>query len=40
MPALIDGLVRRQQAGDLHFVTFSCDHRLGYLATGAARDLF
>ena len=26
--------------GDVHFVTFSCFHRLGYLETAAARDLF
>jgi putative transposase len=25
---------------DFHFVTFSCDHRLPYLATPTARDLF
>ena len=34
------GLVRYQQTGDLHFVTFSCYHRQPYLGTPAARDLF
>jgi putative transposase len=37
---MVDGLERRQQADQLHFVTFSCYHRLGYLGTGAARGLF
>ena len=37
---MVDGLERLQQEGDLHFVTFSCFHRLGYLETAAARDLF
>ncbi|HTV54916.1 MAG TPA: transposase [Terriglobia bacterium] len=27
-------------AGDFHFLTFSCFHRLPYLGTAAARDLF
>ena len=34
------GLKRYQQAGDLHFVTFSCYHRLAYLETAPARELF
>jgi putative transposase len=34
------GLVRYQQAGCMHFITFSCFHRLPYLGTRAARDLF
>ena len=34
------GLERRQVGGDLHFVTFSCFHRLGYLKDPTARDLF
>ena len=34
------GLVRYQQAGDFHFLTFSCHHRLPYLGTPAARNLF
>ena len=34
------GLVRVQDQGDLHFVTFSCDQRLPYLGTAAARDCF
>jgi putative transposase len=34
------GLIRYQLAGDFHFVTFSCYHRLPYLGTAAARDLF
>ncbi len=34
------GLVRFQQCGCLHFVTFSCFHRLPHLGAHAARDLF
>ncbi|HVV72706.1 MAG TPA: transposase [Verrucomicrobiae bacterium] len=34
------GLVRYQQAGDLHFITFSCYDRRPYLGTETARDLF
>jgi len=34
------GLIRVQRAGDFHFVTFSCFHRLAHLRTPAARDLF
>jgi putative transposase len=34
------GLIRYQQAHDLHFVTFSCYHRLPYLGAPAARSLF
>ena len=34
------GLVRYQQAGDFHLLTFSCYHRLPYLAAAGARDLF
>ena len=34
------GLIRYQQAGGFHFITFSCYHRLPYLRTCAARDLF
>ena len=34
------GLVRYQQAGDLHFITFSCYERKPYLASAAARELF
>lgn len=34
------GLVRYQQAGDFHFITFSCYRRTAHLATPAARDLF
>ena len=37
---MVDGLERRQEEGDLHFVTFSCYHRLGYLGTSEVRDLF
>ena len=37
---MVEGLERRQEEGDLHFVTFSCYHRLGYLDAPAARDLF
>jgi putative transposase len=38
--SMTKGLIRYQQAHDLHFVTFSCYHRLPYLATPAARSLF
>jgi putative transposase len=34
------GLVRYQQAGDLHFITFSCYGRKPYLASAAAKELF
>jgi putative transposase len=34
------GLKRYQQTGDLHFVTFSCYHRLAHLRTPHARELF
>jgi putative transposase len=37
---MVDGLERRQVGGDLHFVTFSCFHRLGYLGNAGSRDLF
>ena len=34
------GLIRVQDGGDLHFVTFSCYQRKPYLGTAAARDCF
>ncbi|HET6208394.1 MAG TPA: transposase [Terracidiphilus sp.] len=34
------GLVRFQQTGDFHFLTFSCYRRLAYLDPAAARELF
>ena len=34
------GLVRYQQSGAFHFITFSCFQRLSYLGTVAARKLF
>jgi putative transposase len=34
------GLVRYQQTGDLHFVTFSCYGRKPYLVSLAAKELF
>jgi putative transposase len=37
---MTEGLKRHQFAGDLHFVTFSCDQRRPYLASAAARCLF
>jgi putative transposase len=37
---MVEGLERRQEGGDVHFVTFSCFHRLAYLKTPGARDLF
>ncbi|MFZ0662325.1 MAG: transposase [Acidobacteriaceae bacterium] len=33
-------LVRYQQTGDLHFVTFSCYRRRSHLKTASARNLF
>jgi putative transposase len=33
------GLVRYQQTGEFHFLTFSCYRRSPYLGTAAARDL-
>src|SRR5258708_19277826 len=33
-------LKRYQQAGDFHFLTFSCHHRSPYLDTKESRDLF
>ncbi|SRR5713101_4181311 len=33
------GLKRFYGAGDLHFITFSCYHRLPFLNTAARRDL-
>jgi putative transposase len=33
------GLIRYQQTGEFHFLTFSCYRRLPYLGTAAARDL-
>ena len=38
--AMPRGLVRFQQTGEFHFLTFSCYHRFPYLETAAARDLF
>ena len=37
---MVEGLERRQEGGDLHFVTFSCFHRCAYLESSAMRDLF
>ena len=37
---MVEQLERWQQSGNLHFVTFSCYQRKGYLALAAARDLF
>ena len=34
------GLVRYQQTGEMHFITFSCYHRFPHLGTAAARNLF
>ena len=34
------GLVRYRHTGNFHFLTFSCFHRLPYLGSAAARDLF
>jgi len=37
---MTQGLVRKQQRGDLHFVTFSCYQRLPYLDSPTKRTLF
>jgi len=37
---MTERLVRYQQTGDMHFLTFSCYHRLPYLASPKARNLF
>ncbi len=34
------GLVRYQEAGDLHFITFSCSGRRAFLGTPTARNIF
>ena len=34
------GLVRYQQSGCFHFITFSCYHRLPHLGIASARSLF
>jgi putative transposase len=38
--AMTRGLVRYQQTGDLHFLTFSCYRRMAYLDTAEMRGLF
>ena len=37
---MTQGLIRKQQRGDLHFVTFSCYQRQAYLDSSTARALF
>jgi putative transposase len=37
---MTERLVRYQQSGDMHFLTFSCYHRLPYLASPEAKSLF
>ena len=37
---MVERLERWQEAGNLHFVTFSCFQRKAYLGTAEARDLF
>jgi putative transposase len=37
---MTQGLKRYQFAGDLHFITFSCDQRRPYLALPSAKHLF
>ena len=34
------GLVRYQQCGSFHFISFTCYHRFEHLGTAAARELF
>jgi putative transposase len=36
---MVSGLERYQEAGDLHFGTFSCYHRIAYLDNPLSRDL-
>jgi putative transposase len=36
---MVSGLERHQRTGHLHFVTFSCYHRLAYLSTPTERNL-
>ncbi|MBB5342465.1 transposase [Tunturibacter empetritectus] len=33
------GLERRQNTGQLHFITFSCYHRLPYLESAKSKDI-
>jgi putative transposase len=40
MARMVLGLERYQVERDLHFVTFSCYHRLAYLKSAGSRDLF
>ena len=40
LSAMTKGLVRYQQAGQLHFVTFSCYQRRPYLGSRATKELF
>jgi putative transposase len=40
MIAMTSGLNRYQEAGHLHFVTFSCHQRLPHLSSPSYRDLF
>jgi putative transposase len=40
MSAMPKDLVRYQETGNLHFVTFSCHRRLPYLGSPAMRELF
>jgi putative transposase len=40
MTRMTSGLKRYQEAGHLHFVTFSCHNRLPHLSSPAYRDLF
>jgi putative transposase len=37
---MTEGLVRYQETGDMHFLTFSCYHRLPYLRSPQSRTLF
>jgi putative transposase len=37
---MTEGLIRFHQTGQFHFITFSCYHRLPYLARPKAKDLF
>lgn len=40
LPAMTHGLIRYQQSGDFHFLTFSCYQRLPNLRSATARELF
>jgi putative transposase len=40
LSSMTERLVRYQQSGEMHFLTFSCYHRLAHLGSPEARNLF